>query len=99
MVFQTVTLHDNPWECDCHLRPVRDLVVHGGLLEGAPPPSCHAPASVADAAWPRLESSVFACAPEVRVGRPRDTAGTTELECWVTGDPVPGVRWGPWPGV
>jgi len=92
-----LSLHNNPWNCDCHLKKFRDLVVQKQLLStGSGSTLCHAPERNNGKKWPEMDAKDFACKPEIAVrspvvvGRPGENA---TLKCKITGNPVPGLRW------
>ena len=96
LIFQYLSLHNNPWTCDCKLKKFRDLVVKKNLLTDPGDTVCHEPERITGQMWARVSSQDFACKPEVEVleptvvGRPGTNA---TLRCKITGNPVPGVKW------
>merc|ERR1719427_1899999 len=89
-----LTLHNNPWMCDCKLKNFRDFAVHKKLLTSQT--ICQEPDRLADKAWTEVNSQDFACKPEVEVVRPRvlGVAGqNATLHCKIIGNPVPAVKW------
>ena len=95
-IFQYLSLHNNPWTCDCKLKKFRDLVVKKNLLTDPSETVCHEPERITGQMWAKVSSQDFACKPEVEVldptvvGRPGTNA---TLRCKITGNPVPGVKW------
>lgn len=90
-----VTLHDNPWACDCHLSQLRAWLVQFNTpltME----PKCSAPLRLAARPVKSLDPIEFACPPEIS-----PTSVTLEvlhganisLQCRVTGDPEPRLAW------
>ena len=96
LIFQYLSLHNNPWTCDCKLKKFRDLVVKKNLLTDPAETVCHEPERITGQMWSKVSSQDFACKPEVEVleptvvGRPGSNA---TLRCQITGNPVPGVKW------
>lgn len=92
---QGVQLHDNPWNCSCKLRPLREWMVRRNVPYGAPP-VCKTPARLARVAWDKLDLDDFACEPRpvpvapVVVVTEGDNA---TVSCRMFGMPVPSSRW------
>jgi len=91
-----LSLHNNPWLCDCKLKKFRDLVVKKNLLTDPGDTVCSEPERITGQLWSRVTSQDFACKPEVEVTEPvvvgRPGLNAT-LRCQITGNPVPGVKW------
>ena len=95
-MFQYLSLHNNPWLCDCELKNFRDLVIKKNLLTSAAQTVCQEPERNGGKHWSQVESKEFACKPEVHVTRDRVVARPGEnatLRCKIKGNPVPGVKW------
>lgn len=92
---QGVQLNDNPWNCSCKLRPLREWMVRRNVPYGTPP-VCKTPARLARTAWDKLELDDFACEPHpvpvapVVVVTEGDNA---TVSCRMFGVPVPSSRW------
>lgn len=90
-----VQLDDNPWNCSCKLRPLREWMARRNVLFGAPP-VCRTPARLARAPWDKLELDDFACEPHsvpvstVVVVAEGDNA---TVSCHMYGVPIPSSRW------
>lgn len=92
---QGVQLNDNPWNCSCKLRPLREWMVRRNVLYGAPP-VCKTPTRVAQTSWDKLELDDFACEPHSVPVTP--TVIVTEgdnatVSCRMYGMPIPSSRW------
>ncbi len=90
-----ISLHDNPWHCDCDLRPFRDWLVQTNvprLYE----PTCHTPHRLQSFKITQVSVTEFACLPSVsptamfltvREGR------NVSLVCRVQSDPRAEISW------
>ncbi len=90
-----ISLHDNPWHCDCDLRPLRDWLVQTNvprLYE----PTCHTPHRLQAFKIAQVSVTEFACLPSVsptamfltvREGR------NVSLVCRVQSDPGAEISW------
>ena len=63
----SLTLHGNPWGCDCGARPLLDWLVSANLPM-VDTPRCHAPPRLAGQRFADIPLSKFACAPELLPG-------------------------------
>ncbi|KAG7173600.1 Leucine-rich repeats and immunoglobulin-like domains protein 2-like 2 [Homarus americanus] len=90
-----IDLHNNPWNCDCHLQELRTWLVKYNVPSSIEP-KCSTP--------PRLEGQViknvhpdkFACAPEVRpTSLYLDVmeGKNVSFECHVTAEPSARIYW------
>ncbi|XP_037975106.2 uncharacterized protein LOC119693991 [Plutella xylostella] len=88
-------LANNPWDCSCALRPVRDWMLRRNV-PATVAPECARPPRLSATAWDRLDLDDFACLPEVSADT-KHTIGTESddvtLVCRVNGVPAPRVRW------
>ena len=90
-----ISLHDNPWQCDCHLRQLRDWLVQTNvprLYE----PTCHSPHRLTGFKITTINVQEFACLPlvspstmfiTVREGK------NVSLVCRVKSDPMADIVW------
>ena len=90
-----ISLHDNPWHCDCDLRPLRDWLGQTNvprLYE----PTCHSPHRLQAFKITQVSVTEFACLPSVsptamfltvREGR------NVSLVCRVQADPGAEISW------
>ena len=60
----SLTLHGNPWTCDCSLRPLIDWLVTANLPM-ADTPRCHAPNRLGGKRFADIPLADFACTPEL----------------------------------
>ncbi|CAH1737967.1 unnamed protein product [Aphis gossypii] len=90
-----VQLHDNPWNCSCKLRPLREWMARRNVPYGAPP-VCKTPVRLAQTPWDKLDLDDFACEPHsapvsaVVVVTEGDNA---TVSCRMYGVPIPSSRW------
>lgn len=88
-------LANNPWECTCALRPLRDWMIRRNV-PATVVPECALPPRLNSHSWDRLDLEDFACLPEVSAfshhlkGLEGDEV---TLVCRVSGIPAPRVRW------
>lgn len=90
-----LVLHNNPWRCDCRLRPLRDWTMEHRLY--TKPTACAEPHKLRGKPWSELASEDFACRPQILAPPPgtvleADTEDVT-LSCKVNGNPAPQVQW------
>ncbi|KAK3917655.1 Peroxidasin [Frankliniella fusca] len=90
-----LVLHNNPWRCDCHLRPLRDWAMERKLY--TKPTACAEPHKLHRKLWSELGSEEFACRPQI-MAPPLGTvleadADEVTLSCKVNGNPAPEVQW------
>ncbi|XP_041988258.1 uncharacterized protein LOC121739769 [Aricia agestis] len=88
-------LANNPWDCTCALRPMRDWMIRKNV-PATVVPDCAQPPRLVLQSWDRLDLEDFACLPEI-VGTTEKIYGTegeaVTLVCRVQGVPAPRVRW------
>lgn len=88
-------LAGNPWNCTCHLRPLR-MWIADKKIPSSVPPGCRNPARIAGKTWDKLSVDEFACRPSILA-----VSSTVEAEeltnitmsCAVFGTPQPSVKW------
>ncbi|KAM3964119.1 LOW QUALITY PROTEIN: uncharacterized protein ACR2FA_001600 [Aphomia sociella] len=87
-------LANNPWDCTCALRPMRDWMIRRNV-PATVVPDCAMPSRLRSQSWDRLDLEDFACRPEVSAATNHFKGGGEEvtLVCRVTGVPAPRVRW------
>lgn len=91
---KSLILDENPWKCDCALRPFRNWYLSSKLHSISL--ICSDPPRVKDKLWEEVSSLDFACPPEVRVTDTLlrlQTGDNVTLGCHVKGDPEPAVTW------
>ncbi|XP_050537634.1 uncharacterized protein LOC126903503 [Daktulosphaira vitifoliae] len=90
-----VQLSENPWNCSCKLRPLREWMVKRNVPYGAPP-VCKTPLRLARIGWDKLELDDFACEPHANPVTPvvMVTEGdNATVSCRMSGVPLPTSRW------
>ena len=93
-----VTLHDNPWRCDCHLAELRAWLVQFNIPLSMEP-KCSQPERLTGRLVKALDPMDYACAPQISVTSPLSTnlqvahGETIALGCQVTGNPEPRIAW------
>lgn len=88
-------LANNPWNCTCGLRPLREWMLRQNVPYGTPP-ACRFPPRLAGKSWERMELDEFACAPEIIPDEKEskvEEGDNVTLSCRVGGEPVPRVLW------
>lgn len=92
-----VTLHDNPWNCDCYLSQLRAWLVQFNTPLSMEP-KCSQPERLTGRVVKSLDPVDFACAPRITahssaVGLEVMYGDSVTLSCQVTGDPEPRISW------
>jgi Leucine-rich repeat (LRR) protein len=59
--FKGVFLYNNPWKCDCHLRPLREWIGESDLAWQLNKLQCAEPVNLANVTWDNLSTSNFTC--------------------------------------
>ncbi|XP_037870420.1 uncharacterized protein LOC101742788 [Bombyx mori] len=88
-------LANNPWECTCALRPLRDWMITKNV-PATVVPECALPPRLMSHSWDRLDLEDFACQPVVSAFSSNLKGVEGEqvvLVCQVKGVPAPRVRW------
>ncbi|XP_028175003.1 uncharacterized protein LOC135072806 [Ostrinia nubilalis] len=88
-------LANNPWECNCAMRPLRDWMIRRNV-PATVVPDCALPPRLMHQSWDRLDLEDFACRPEVSAATNiiKGVEGDeVTLVCRVIGVPAPRVRW------
>jgi hypothetical protein len=91
---KALSLHTNPWVCDCKLKNFRDYVVAKRLYNR--PTSCAEPSRLHLKRWDEISASEFACKPHIEAPFPRVFGAPgvdASLACHIMGSPVPHARW------
>ncbi|KAJ9598172.1 hypothetical protein L9F63_011158, partial [Diploptera punctata] len=86
-----LVLHNNPWNCDCHLQAFRDWTIQRNLY--AQPTACAEPPVLHGKLWSELSSDDFACKPQIISTDIEQNNGNITLICRVKGNPIPQVHW------
>ncbi|XP_022171378.1 uncharacterized protein LOC111034436 [Myzus persicae] len=90
-----VQLNDNPWNCSCKLRPLREWMARRNVPYGAPP-VCKTPVRLARTPWDKLELDDFACEPHsvpVSAMVVVTEGDNATVSCRMYGVPIPSSRW------
>ena len=59
-----IELANNPWSCDCRLRPLKHWLVSNNVPHSVDP-QCHSPPRLAGRPFSNLQVDEFACPPEL----------------------------------
>ncbi|XP_066975237.1 uncharacterized protein [Macrobrachium rosenbergii] len=87
-------LHDNPWECDCHLKNLVRWVKQKSLLQEHV--TCHSPERVSGRKLESIAENELACRPELVLAQtevPVVPSQNASLTCRAIGDPLPNIKW------
>lgn len=90
-----LNLNDNPWTCDCRLRPMRQWMLDH-KINSVTAPSCARPKRVSGVSWEFLELDEFVCEPHVSAVTDQieaDTDDKASLVCRVDSDVEVSVSW------
>ncbi|CAB0041880.1 unnamed protein product [Trichogramma brassicae] len=94
---KTLSLDNNAWSCDCHLRDFCLLLTYGSSSRlYSQSLHCSQPARLQDRRWEDLRAHEFACEPTVLLPTTiiqQEINGNVSLSCLTTGDPEPEVWW------
>ncbi|XP_071044226.1 leucine-rich repeat-containing protein 24-like [Parasteatoda tepidariorum] len=88
-------LHQNPWQCDCHIRSVRKWMLRHNIPISSPP-QCFEPPRLREFTWDTVSIDEFACKPEVTVVESSVTyieGDNATLGCRVQAVPEGTVNW------
>ncbi|KAG8223507.1 hypothetical protein J437_LFUL004975 [Ladona fulva] len=92
-----VTFHENPWHCDCRLRPLRDWLAAANVAILVQP-TCAEPRRLAYRELADIDPDDLACRPEMLIP-PRwrvveaPAGGNISLSCRAGGVPTPALFW------
>ncbi|XP_014488231.1 PREDICTED: uncharacterized protein LOC106751714 [Dinoponera quadriceps] len=88
-------LQNNPWNCNCHLRKLRDWTIENKFYTN--PTTCLQPPNMNGKTWDEVSSDEFACRPKIAVIGPATKIemgkGDVTLSCKATGIPRPKLSW------
>jgi len=92
-----VELHENPWHCDCRMRPVKVWLTDNNVPTAVDPACASGPGRVANRTFSALAADDFACQPDIL--RPDDqtvqaaTGDNASVSCRVHSSPAAKVSW------
>lgn len=90
----TIALEDNPWNCDCELRPLHKWISDNNML--LEPPQCKTPTKFENRHWSKMYIDELACLP---IMLPTDTdnsgrlGGNATFRCRIKSSPKPDIDW------
>ncbi|XP_045123596.1 leucine-rich repeat-containing protein 24-like [Portunus trituberculatus] len=91
-----VTVHNNPWNCDCRLRKLREWLVEKNVPHEVSP-VCAKPDRIQNRTFDEMGEHEFACPPEILPNVSHTVRGTAggNVTAWcpVGGLPTPRVLW------
>ena len=92
----SLELRNNPWNCNCHLKKLRDWMIERKLY--TKPTTCKQPVHLAGKMWDEVSSDEFACQPRIKTIIPSGkiqvrNGDDATLNCQATGIPPPRVLW------
>lgn len=93
----SLEVHNNPWNCDCHLKKLRDWMIEKKLY--TKPTTCKQPVNLAGKMWDEVSSDQFACQPRIKTIIPSTKIVQAEygdnvtLNCLAVGIPQPQIIW------
>lgn len=88
-------LAENPWNCTCELRPLREWMLRQNIPYDVPPVCTHPP-RLKEKAWDRLDLDEFACVPKITAPEALTTGvegRNVTMSCNIGGIPEPSVKW------
>ena len=88
-------LAENPWNCSCELRPLREWMLRQNIPYGVPPVCVH-PLRLKEKEWDRLDLDEFACVPKIIASEAlkKGVEGrNVTMSCNIGGVPEPRVKW------
>lgn len=91
-----VELHENPWHCDCNMRPVKVWLTKNNIPTAVDPSCASGPGRVANRTFSALLADDFACRPDIQQDDPTVDAATGEnasVSCRVHSSPAAKVSW------
>ncbi|VVC37131.1 Immunoglobulin subtype,Immunoglobulin-like domain,Immunoglobulin-like fold,Leucine-rich repeat [Cinara cedri] len=91
-----VELHENPWHCDCTMRPVKMWLIKNNIPTAVDPLCATGPGRVANRTFSTLTADDFACRPDIQQDDPTVEAATGDnasVSCRVHSSPAAKVSW------
>ncbi|XP_042241733.1 uncharacterized protein LOC121879201 [Homarus americanus] len=90
-----LTVHDNPWICDCRLRKLREWLVERRVPHDESP-VCDKPIRIQGQNFDQMDEDQFACKPEILPTQRKiesESGKNATVWCPVGGLPTPTVSW------
>lgn len=91
-----LTVHNNPWNCDCRLRKLRKWLVEQNVPYEVSP-VCYKPKRIQNRTFDEMDEQEFACTPEILPNVSKivhgEAGGNATAWCPVGGLPTPQVTW------
>lgn len=91
-----VELHENPWHCDCTMRPVKVWLTENNIPTAVDPSCATGPGRVANRTFSALTVDDFACRPDIQQDEATVEAATGDnasVSCRVHSTPAAKVSW------
>lgn len=91
-----VELHENPWHCDCGMRPVKVWLTKNNIPTAIDPSCASGPGTVANRTFSAVQVDEFACRPDIQQDDPTVDAATGDnasVSCRVHSSPAALVSW------
>ncbi|KAK0074103.1 hypothetical protein PV325_008775, partial [Microctonus aethiopoides] len=92
----SLELHNNPWNCNCHLKKFRNWTIERKLY--TKPTTCNQPSTLTGKMWDEVDSDEFACRPKILSIGPSSPfeiidGNTLTMWCHAAGIPRPQLSW------
>uniref|UniRef100_A0A2H8TQI4 Leucine-rich repeat-containing protein 4C n=1 Tax=Melanaphis sacchari TaxID=742174 RepID=A0A2H8TQI4_9HEMI len=92
-----VELHENPWHCDCRMRPVKMWLTDNNVPTTVDPACATGPGRVANRTFSSLAADDFACQPDILQQDDQTvhaaTGDNASVSCRVQSSPAAKVSW------
>lgn len=91
-----IELQDNPWHCDCKMRPVKEWVIQNKIPLGISPICSGGPERVIDKAFTDLHVDDFACKPDMLQMKryvEANAGDNVTIVCKANSVPAPHINW------
>lgn len=91
----SLELVNNPWNCSCALRPLREWMLRENIPYNIPP-TCHYPDRLETKSWDKIDLDEYACIPHILASdvRAHGVEGKNiTMSCIIGGVPEPNVQW------
>lgn len=91
-----VELHENPWHCDCGMRPVKVWLTENNIPTTIDPSCATGPGRVTNRTFSTLATDDFACRPDIQQDDPTVEAAigdNASVSCRVHSSPAAKVSW------